>query len=136
MKLNLFNSETMPRQIGGRGASLAPRVSISRTGVISFNKAAVALMDIKAGDKISFGQEDTEDADWLVFKDPENGFPVRATEVKKSGSAAFNHSTLSKSLFESYGLDDDEEKNTFQVQIASEPIEESDVKYYCLLSIH
>lgn len=135
MKLNLFNSQTMPRSVG-RGSEKNPRVSISKTGVIMLNKTATSLMAIKPGDKISFGQEETEsnDASWYVFKDDLNGFTIREPEFKKSGCAAFNHTSLAKELLASYGIDEHAEVKTICINIDDDPIEMKRINYYCLLS--
>lgn len=130
MKLTVFDNETMPKQLGRTGV---PRITFSKSGVIALNKCAVEALGISVGDKISFAQDDTEDAPWYAYVD-ETGFKIRAKDFEKNGNACFNHAELSKAIIESFGYDEDESKSV-SLQLATEPVVHAKKSYYQLLGI-
>jgi hypothetical protein len=127
MKLNHFNNETLPKQMG-RGKKL-PKASFGKSGTISFNGAAVELMDFKQGEKISIAQDEEDDGNWYFFKDPK-GFELRQGYDKKG--SLFNHAVMVKTFIESFSLPAD---ITHAFLIAGEPttVKGDKTKYWGVL---
>ncbi len=102
MKLVEFNSETLPKKVGG-GSKIA-RVSFAKAGTITFNKAASSLMELSEGDKVTLAKDEEDPDNWYFFKS-ETGFPLRSG-YDKTGTM-FNHSILVTSFRQAFDLSDD-----------------------------
>lgn len=101
MKLTKFNSISFPKgQSGGRSSS--PKVSFTKTGLITFNKKAVELLGIKEGDNVSLCQDEEEPNNWFVAKEKE-GFSVRDVSGNKVGTLSFNHKELVNTFLNCFG---------------------------------
>ena len=81
----------------GGGIRGVARVSFGAKGAIMFNKEAVGLMELKAGDKLSFCQDEDEPDNWYFFKDKEHGFELRGN---KANGCCFNHLLLIQAFLE------------------------------------
>ena len=127
MKLTKFNKTTLPKQWGG-GASL-PKISFGKSGVISFNKSACALLDIAPGDKIQLAQDEDDLANWYISKD-KDGFELRGKDFDKIGSLTFNHKTMVTSFFESFEMPVDKSR-TFLISGEATTFEKT--KYWGIL---
>lgn len=90
MKLKYFSEQTLPRVMGG-GNSRTPKASFAKHGVVTLNKDACQLMEVKAGDKITVAQDEEDPENFYFFKDPEHGFLLR-TDGKTS--CLFSHKAM------------------------------------------
>jgi hypothetical protein len=82
----------------------SPRIGFTKSGVISLNPSAQALLGITAGDYIIFYQDRNEPKSWWVAKsDAEHGVVTRA--IKKGGSKNLlvNWSAVAKTFRSSTG---------------------------------
>lgn len=115
MKLNVFNEYTKPKNESVH--NVKPRIVIAKKGAITLNGQACTLIGLKPGDKVSLGHEENEPRNWYVFRDNENGYPVRACTGTVKG-VIFNHARLASEFREVAELSDNE---THSLLIAKSP---------------
>lgn len=127
MKLTVFDSESMPRQLGRNQSQ--PSITFGKGGNICFNKAAVDLIELEPGSQVSFAQDKDDPACWYLFIDPKKGFPMRSKD--KNGCMMFNHQAFRLSLLNCFGLDTSE---THRFMIAGVPTKINDILYFGILT--
>jgi hypothetical protein len=124
MNLTVFSAETLPQSTTTK---CDPRVSFTKTGMISFNQHACDLMGLQVGDRFALTQDEDNPQDWYVFKSPA-GFPLKA-KAKESG-LKFNHTALRATILGCFDLDLD---RTYNYGIAKTPTVLDKVKYWGIL---
>jgi hypothetical protein len=97
MKLLTFNLDnTRTRTIG------AAKINFHKSGLISFSKKAVIVMDLQVADLIEITQEKDNPLNWYVYKTKNKaGFSVRARPDGDDGNRFIGSSFITNSLFES-----------------------------------
>lgn len=125
MKLTKFNAANMPKTRGV--SSILPRITFAKNGVISVNKFAAELLDLKGTDKLSIAQDEEESANWYIYKD-KDGFPLKLKD--KTGTLAFNHKALATTFKESFGIPVDQ---TQSYLLAGQPETFEKTKYWGIL---
>ena len=129
MNLKKYNSETMPLSMGGNiSRSKMPAVSLTKAGIIFFNKGACDLLKLKAGDGISFQCDEDNPGNWYVEKSNE-GFTIRAN---RASTACFNHKQLILEIIAACDLDPG---LTYRFPIAGIPTKVGKRTLYGLLTI-
>ncbi len=127
MKLTMFSEQTLPKLAGG-WKNASAKISFAKTGVIHFNPQACDLLKLKGGDKISLGQDPEHPENWYIFKDKENGFPVRSGY--KGRGAMFNHRVLIETVLDCFGLDGG---RSYGYKIGGQPTKIDKVEYWGIL---
>ncbi|MBS1684736.1 MAG: hypothetical protein JSS76_08280 [Bacteroidetes bacterium] len=128
MKLTTFNTETV--ETGPRGGNSKPVVRFS-TGSTTFNGAAVEMLTLKPGSKISIHQDQEESGNFYLSVGDEKGFPLRqVSKESKDKSLAFNASVLSRDIMKAFDYPTD--ATSIKFRILPEPTEIKKVKYYLL----
>lgn len=105
MKLTYYTEQTLPRLSGRQGGAKVARLSLSRFGIISFNKIACELMGLKPGDKISLAQDSEDPQNFYFFKDPQHGFALYGSS--KDGYSRFAHKAFVTLITETLELPPD-----------------------------
>lgn len=83
-----------------------PRVTLTREGVVVFNKEAVDLLQIKAGDGIQFLQANSNSKEWYVRKsDDKNAFNLRQGAGTSIATLQFNCAFVIIEILDSLSLD-------------------------------
>lgn len=82
-----------------------PVVSISTTGLFTFNQEAAKLMAFKDGTMIEFLQDEVRTKDFFVRSTASGGFKLRAKESKKekTGHLLFNSREMATVIFQFTG---------------------------------
>ena len=124
MELIIRNKTNAPAGYDRSGKTA--RCSFMKNGVFSLNRAAVAKLKLKAGDKISIAQEKNEPRNCYIYKD-KDGFELRVHSSK--GLLFANRATLVDTL-ESVGYDS---SVTHSFLITSEPTVWNKVSYFGIL---
>jgi hypothetical protein len=132
MKLTKFDAETAPKSLG-RGSASVAAITFSKSGTISLNRPAIALLELSEGDKISLAQDEENPSDWYLYKDAENGFALRTKDYAKSNQYTFNHKALQTSFCECFSFD---AETTFRFLVAGKPtvVKGDKTKYYGILT--
>lgn len=117
MKLKVYNvSNAM-----SHGRDTKPTISFSEKGLISFNKAAVAALNLKVDDQVEIAQDEQEPNDWYFkITKAENeslGFKLKSYK-EGDGRLSFNSSTTSRDLL--YGLEPVRAKATMLISLESD----------------
>jgi len=99
MKLKSLKPVDFPSS--GRGMTAKPFVRFSTKGVITFNKAAVKLLNLSDKENIFLTQDEDKPDDFYLCKSQE-GFAVKVNE--KGGQ--FNNSNLSNHILNFFNLND------------------------------
>jgi hypothetical protein len=87
--MGLIKYDSTNTRSGSRAAK--PTISFAKAGMITISGAAVAILKLKEGDKVSIFQDEEEPKDWYIAPDPA-GFEIRPI---KSGKAwAFNNAAI------------------------------------------
>lgn len=128
MKLTTFNNDTMPKQAADRVG--LPRVRFQKGGLIVFNRTACRLMNLTAGKKIAFSQDEENPEDWYFHLDDKNGFQLREG-YDKNGSTMFNHVMLLREFNKVFEFTEDESR-TFII-CKTPAVGKDKTKYWCLL---
>lgn len=126
MILTEFSEKTFPRTTG-RGAGTVPKVSFTKVGTITFNKAACDLIGIKPNEKVSLAQDTKSAKDWYVYLDSKHGYAARLASDKKG--CIIQHTGLVRKFKECFSLGD----KTDVLVIAGLPTVVEKVKYWCIL---
>ena len=96
MKLKTFNAETFTNV----SRSTKPFIyANAKSGLLSFNKAAVKELSVNPGDQVQFHQDEETPENWYIEKVKSGGFELRA--YGKRDALAFNSSMLARTIFES-----------------------------------
>jgi hypothetical protein len=129
MKLNLFSPVTFPKS--EIRSNSKPSISFGKSGVISFNPAAIRLMELNAGDGIIIASDDECPSDYYVTKNSD-GYPLRLSSG--TGNLIFNHKSLCEKVMTLMEL---EVNVTHRIMISNSPvdIEGSTSVYYGLLGV-
>lgn len=130
MKLILLDQTTFPQKQPSRFDS-TPRISFSKYGKVIFNPAAIQLMGLSAGSKISIAQDEDNPADWYCFIDEENGFVIKEKTTKSNNVVFFSHRRLIDTFLDSLSLNT---SITHSFIIAGKPTTLGKTKYYCILT--
>ena len=96
MQLKEFNPDVMPS--GRRGSG--PKISFQKSGLISINPEAAALLKLKVGDAVKLYQNPTDKEDWYIAK-AKGGFQLRSLTGSLEGHLAFSSKALKDMVFES-----------------------------------
>ena len=127
--MKVFNLNTLPKQNGGNGPK-QPRVTFGKSGIISFNPAACALLELKPDSKIALSQDEEEPDNWYFYLDKEAGYTVRAGYDKKG--CLFNHAVLGKEVTKYFELAEDATHN-FKIAGQSTIIKNDKTKYWGII---
>jgi len=114
MKLKTFDRTQSKMRL-----SKKPAIRISKVGLISLNKCAIRLLDLKVGDKIKFYQDEDNPEDWYLKEVPKTddlGLICR-NGSSFAKSIMVNSAATANALFESIGFTG----TTLKCQIGSEP---------------
>lgn len=114
MKLKYFSEQTVSRAPAG-GPNGTAKITFSKIGSISLNKAAAALMGFGNKDKITLSQDQEEPENWYIHKNSQHGFEMRTST---SGQLMFTHINLVKTFKEVADLD---LKTTYSFLIGGQP---------------
>lgn len=122
MKLKMYHKGNVKIPIKGKAT-----VSISKSGNITFSKAAAAILDLKSGDKVLFGQDMNYQKDWYVAKDSKSD-PL-AWQIKDHGCGLqFTSKGLCLDIWGSLGI----EAKSMKINMEKKPIEYDGYKPYRL----
>jgi hypothetical protein len=124
MKLTVFNAENMPQGAFGERSSL-PKIILSKVGSFTLNKSCADLLEMSAGDSLSFAQDD--DGNWYIYKD-DAGFKCRLHSDKKC--LTFSHSQMNRTIKESMEV---AYESSLHFIIAGQPNVHDGVKYWGLI---
>lgn len=122
MKLKTYNPETLPSaaRVG------VPKISLNRkSGIISFSRESAKILNIKAGSKVSFHEDESEEQWYLSINN--DGYALRE---KSSGSLAFNSSSLIQLIYDSVSYVED----SGYMLLGKEPVTEGKQKYWPLIT--
>ena len=110
----------------------APTIRIARKGASCISAAAVAMMGYKAGDRISFMNDDeAEEADWSIIKDTEDGFELR--QNGNSGGLIFNSSGMANVILQTQSVDDETVSVTYKISRAPFDVEGENDKGWTII---
>lgn len=99
MKLKIYN----PENAGQSGKSSKPSIAFSKNGLISFNKAAVAELNLKPGDQVELAEDEENEGDWYFKIVMGGGFVLK--EYKQDGRLNFNSAKLVLCITEPLGVE-------------------------------
>jgi hypothetical protein len=124
MKLKKYDASVQSTRTG------EPRISFDDKGVIRINKTAVQAIGLKAGDKVSFLQDEENPTDWYLSKD-KDGFPTR--DVNDSGGLVINSSKTRNDFYASL-FEANEEEGRRSFPLAIEPEKNNGMLLYAILT--
>lgn len=118
MNTNVYKSYNPANCVAKMGRNTPAKVTICKSGLISFNRKATEALSLKTGDKIEFIQDLTNKKDWFVRKDT-NGFELSLNKSFTSPfNIKFNCITLVEEIFRSLDI-----HNTVSILISTSPDE-------------
>jgi hypothetical protein len=128
MKLEVFNQKTLPKSRGGQ-SSIRAKISFCKTGIVSLNKKACELLELDHGDGVSIAQDQTDPANWYIYKDDKDGYILRHPD-KPSFHLVCHNRKLVNTIIEHFELD---LKQTYSFQISHQVTEDKNLKLYGIL---
>ena len=96
MDTNIYKSYNPANCVAIFGKNIPAKVTICKSGLISFNRKPNEAIGLKTGDRIEFIQDLINEKDWFVRKD-RNGFEL---SLNKSCATSFNLKFNCKTLVE------------------------------------
>lgn len=125
MKIEKYTPQSHTR--GDHPATVQFNIS---TGVMRFNPKATAILELNAGDTVSFGKN--EDQEWFVAKDP-NG-PLKCRSNKDGKSLYCNSSDQVRTIKEDLKpLKMNVNNSGFSILLGSEPVVADKLKWFELI---
>lgn len=96
MKLKQFTPDSFSNT-----RTISPAISVStKSGLFAINRAAADLIGLKAGDAVTFHQDEEDTGNWFIEKVREGGFLLRNKDEKVS-TLFFNNVSMAKEIFKS-----------------------------------
>lgn len=100
----------------GSRESLVPSLHLAKSGVITFNRCAVEVCNLKEGDQLRFHQSKRLPKEWYFEKVKEGGLRLRKGYGEDSKNLMLNSAFTIKALMKSIN-----KTLTLRIQIGREP---------------